>query len=183
MSNIEIAISALRKIRKLPEVVIEELQRRNINYSDLRNSAAAGLRLLRNMCRRMIDIEKRILVEERLISDPTPKNFTEYLELWESEVEQEERFRSFIVRKIPKIPSKIIILSGGMVAFGGLSFLVSFPYAIVSPDERWPAILVGISVGIAVSGFIQIIRSIATRNQRVLDFQSREIIQALKVGT
>ncbi|MBR9691848.1 DUF2207 domain-containing protein [Candidatus Woesearchaeota archaeon] len=168
-NNIVIAIDTLKKLEKEP-AVLEELKKRKIDHRKLEEGAKVGLKILKYMARRLKHIEKRILLEESLLKDTSPKNFKEYLNVWRKEIRDEEKFRKFIHRKTS---TKIY----GNIAIGGfITAFIGIPLAAIGVT----GIIFAIGTAAAINGFIHAIRGIVEESQKPIDFQSRDILKALK---
>lgn len=174
INNIQIALSTLKKVKR-NSAILSELKRRNIDYDDLKEATEIGLKILNKMATRLRKIEGRIVVEESLIDKPTAHNFEIYLNLWRGEVKQEEKFRKFIIRQ-PTTSLHPITIVGILTTVGSFTVL-----AATSPDPNKIAVFT-FSLGLALVlensmlSFIDMIK----RNQKYLDFQSKDIIARLK---
>ncbi len=178
-NNIDTALATLKKVR-VESSILAELKRRNINYSDLKKTAEIGLKILSKMIKRLRHIEERIVVEERLIARPTPKNFENYVYLWRSEVREEEKFRKFIHRQ-PTQPLSRLTRFGiltTVASFGGMLAQSHFiqPYDINMITMIPFAIGLVIVLSKGVFSFINMIE----QNQKYIDFQSEDILKAMK---
>ena len=180
-NNMDIALYTLKKVRVESSISVE-LRKRGIGYSDLEKATEVGLDILNKMSKRLRQVEERIVVEEKLIANPTPKRLEGYLYLWHDEIRQEERFRKFIIKQPVKSfhPMTTIGILGIVASFAEMfanRYFMSVPspipdLAVVLPS----AIGVGLIAQRIVLAFIQMIKE----NQKYLDFQGEGIIKALK---
>ncbi|MCH8004098.1 MAG: hypothetical protein IH934_05710 [Nanoarchaeota archaeon] len=98
IAEVESALETLEKVKYQPGL-FPELDKLNINYYDLMVTARICIRILNEMKKRLHKIERRILMEEGLIGDPTPEHFKIYLSVWEQEIREEEKLRFYVVGK------------------------------------------------------------------------------------
>jgi hypothetical protein len=194
---IETAIRTLRKGRR-NSAMLKELERRNISYRGLELTTDVGLGILKQMKKRLHNIEKRILMEEGLIGhlmedsskqeEGIPINSNEafkiYLNVWYDEIMEEEKFRMFVIGS--RLPAEGYAALG--TGLGGLELAGTY-YANAakmagggSSDIRLVAIGASIGIIIILAGFTTAFISLIKANQKRIDLHSEEVLEDLKSG-